>query len=85
MKDYVPGTHFYFSLNDISAIFMLLGVNVGTVRLGDGLYFLIDFSRGGSSVAVDVVGIGVRVSAVVARGWFCRRFAIRSIYFFEWS
>ena len=32
-------------------------------------------------MAVDVVGIGVRVGAVGSGGWFCRRFAIRSICF----
>ena len=34
-------------------------------------------------MAVDVVGIGVRVGAVGSVGWFCRRFAIRSICFFN--
>ena len=34
-------------------------------------------------MAVDVVGIGVRVCAVGAGGWFCRRVAIRSICFFH--
>ena len=45
MKDSVPGTHFQFALNDRAPIFLLLGVNVGTVRLGGGLSFPIAFSR----------------------------------------
>ena len=29
MKESVPGTHFYFDLNDRAPFFLLLGVNIG--------------------------------------------------------
>ena len=79
MKDAVPVTHFQFALNDGEPIFLLLGVKVGTVRAREGLSLPTDFSRACSSVAVDVVGIGVGVGAVGAGGWFCRRVVIRYI------
>ena len=79
MKDTVPDTHFQFSLNDRAPIFLLLGMHVGTVRVGDGLYLPIASIRDCSSVAVDVVGIGVGVSYVGAGGWFFRRVVIRYI------
>ena len=57
-------------------------MNVGTVSVEDGLYFLIAFSRACISVAVDVVGIGVGAGAVGAGGCFCRRVVISSICVF---
>ena len=68
MKDAVPGTNFQFDLNDRAPIFLLLVVNIGTVRVGEGLSLPIAFSRACRSVAVDVVGIGVGVGAVGAGG-----------------
>ena len=62
--------------------FLILGVNVGTVRVGDGLYLPIEFIRACIYVAVDVVGIGVGTGAVGAGGWFCKRVVIRSVYCF---
>ena len=56
---------------------MILGMKAGTVRVGEGLYSPIPFSRDWISVAVDVVGIGVRVGAVGVGGWFYIRVAIR--------
>ena len=82
MKDTVPGTHFQFALNNRAPIFLILGVNVGTVRVGDGLSLPITLIQDLSSVAIDVVGIGVGVGAVGAGGWFCRRVVIRSIVCF---
>ena len=58
MKDDVPGTHFQFATNDRAPIFLLLGVNVGTVSVGGGLSLPIAFSRACIYVAVDVVSIG---------------------------
>ena len=82
MKDAVPSTHFKIDLNDISPIFLLLGVNIGTVRVGDGLSLPIAFSRDFIFVAVDVVGIGERTGAAGAGYWFWRRVVIRSIFCF---
>ena len=63
--------------------FLVLGVNVGTLRLGGCLSFPIAFRRAYISVDFDVVGIGVGTGAVGAGGWFCRRVVIRSIFFFH--
>ena len=65
--------------------FLILGVSVGTLRVGYVLFFTVYFSRACSSMALDVVGIGLGVGAVGAGGWFCRRFVIRSICCFAWS
>ena len=82
VKDTVPDTHIKFALNYRAPIFLLLGVNFGTVRVGGGFSLPISFSSNCSSVAVDVVGIGVGVGVVGAGGWFCRRVVIRSIVCF---
>ena len=49
-------------------LFLLLDVNVGTMRVEDSLSLPIDSRRSFSSVAVDVVGIGVWVGDVGAGG-----------------
>ena len=82
VKDAIPGTHFKFSLNDRAPIFLLLGVNVGTVRVGDGLSLPIAFSRACISLAADVVGVREGTGAAGTGGWCWRRVVIRSIYCF---
>ena len=54
-------------------------MNVGTVRMKEGLSFPTSFSRACISVAVDVVGIRLGVGAVGAGCWFCKRVVISSI------
>ena len=68
MKDAVSGTHFQFAFKDTAPIFLILVVNIGIVRVGDGFYFPIAFSRACSSVDVDVVGIGVGVGDIGSGG-----------------
>ena len=83
MKDAVPGTHFQFSLNNRAPIFLLLGVNVGTLKVGGGFSLPNAFSRAFISVAVDMAGIRVGSGAVGAGGWFFRRVVIRSVFFWH--
>ena len=68
VKDTVPDTHIKFALNYRAPIFLLLGVNFGTLRVGDGLYLPITFSRAFISLAVDVVGVGEGTGAAGAGG-----------------
>ena len=49
-------------------LFLLLDVKIGTMRVEDSLSLPIDSRRSFSSVAVDVVGIGVWVGDVGAGG-----------------
>ena len=85
MKDAVPGTHFQFSLNDISPIISDIVCELWDCEGGGRFSFPIAFIRACISVAVDVVGIIVGAGAVGEGGWFCRRVVIRSICFFAWS
>ena len=82
MQDAVPGTHFELDINNRAPIFLLLGLNIGTVRMGGGLSLQIYFSREYISVAVDMVGVGQGTGAAGAGAWFWIRVVIRSIFFF---
>ena len=68
VKDTVPDIHIKFALNYRAPIFLILGVNFGTLRVGDGLSLPITFSRAFISLAVDVVGVGEGTGAAGAGG-----------------
>ena len=59
--------------------FLILDVNVGTVRVGDSLSLLTEFSRARISVAVDVIDVGKWMRAARDGVWCWRRAVIRSI------
>ena len=85
VKYAVPGTHFKLAINYRAPIFLLLFVNVGIVRVGDGLSFPIAFIRACISVAVNVIGVGEGTGSAGAGGWFWGRVVIRSICCLSWS